>query len=143
MAAAKGIDKWDATSTQSQFMERDTVLVLDPSDNIIGSASKKQSHVFSPTQPTGILHRAFSVFLYDSSDDTLLLQKRASTKITFPNVWTNTCCSHPLHGMDVNEVDTPEDVASGNVLGVKNAAVRKLEHELGIPIGELKVNVML
>jgi len=41
--------------------------------------------------------------------------------------------------MDVNEVDTPEDVASGNVLGVKNAAVRKLEHELGIPIGELKV----
>lgn len=45
--------------------------------------------------------------------------------------------------MDVNEVDTPEDVASGNVLGVKNAAVRKLEHELGIPIGELKVNVKL
>ena len=131
--------QWDATSTQSQFMERDTVLVLDTSDNIIGSASKKESHIFSPVQPTGILHRAFSVFLFDSSDDTLLLQKRASTKITFPNVWTNTCCSHPLHGMDLNEVDTPNDVAKGEVLGVKNAAVRKLEHELGIPIGELKV----
>lgn len=70
------------------------------------------------------------------------MQKRASTKITFPNVWTNTCCSHPLHGMEPGEVDGPEDVKEGSVVGVKNAAVRKLEHELGIPVGELKVSVL-
>jgi len=133
------VTKWDASMSQSQFMERDTVLVLNSNDIVIGSATKKDSHIFSSTQPTGILHRAFSVFLFDTSDNTLLLQKRASTKITFPNVWTNTCCSHPLHGMEINEVDGPKDLKDGSVKGVKNAAVRKLEHELGIPVGELKV----
>ena len=37
----------------------------------------------------------------------LLLQQRAD-KITFPDVWTNTCCSHPLYGMAPSEVDQPE-----------------------------------
>lgn len=45
---------------------------------------------------TGLLHRAFSVFLFRPSDGRLLLQKRADEKITFPSMWTNTCCSHPL-----------------------------------------------
>ena len=80
------------------------------------------------------------MFLFDASTDELLLQKRASTKITFPNVWTNTCCSHPLHGMTPDEVDTPQDVKNGSAMGAKNAAVRKLEHELGIPLGELKLD---
>lgn len=126
--------------TQNQMMEKDTVLVLDEKDNVIGSASKKDSHVFSQGQPAGVLHRAFSVFLFDTSTNEMLLQQRASTKITFPNVWTNTCCSHPLHGMEPNEVDTPADVASGNPMGVKNAAIRKLEHELGIPPSQLDAN---
>lgn len=52
---------------------------------------------FNAAQPEGILHRAFSVFLFDDRGR-LLLQQRASSKITFPDVWTNTCCSHPLHG---------------------------------------------
>jgi isopentenyl-diphosphate delta-isomerase len=46
---------------------------------------------------TGLLHRAFSVFLFRPSDGRLLLQKRADEKITFAKMWTNTCCSHPLH----------------------------------------------
>ena len=122
-------------------MESDTVLVLDNNDNVISSASKKSSHEFSPNQPYGILHRAFSVFLFDKSTNELLLQKRASSKITFPSVWTNTCCSHPLHGMNPSEceLDNGGDVDGGNVTGVKHAAIRKLFHELGIPIGELKL----
>ena len=79
----------------------------------------------------GLLHRAFSVFLFDS-DKRLLLQQRASEKITFPNMWTNTCCSHPLGipGETGAELDTA-------VLGVKRAAQRKLEQELGIPPEQL------
>jgi isopentenyl-diphosphate delta-isomerase len=79
--------KWDGNSmSQTDMMEKDTVLVLDNEDNVIGSASKKDSHVFKNDQPRGVLHRAFSVFLFDESTGELLLQKRASTKITFPNV---------------------------------------------------------
>ena len=145
-AASKVVGMWDASMSQSQFMARDTVLVVDANDNIIGSASKYDSHVFGHDTPRGVLHRAFSVFLFEEDADNggggesrLLLQKRASTKITFPNVWTNTCCSHPLHGMIPNEVDTPRDVQSGDVRGVKYAAIRKLGHELGIRAEELKV----
>ena len=44
----------------------------------------------------GLLHRAFSVFLFNERNE-LLLQRRAPAKITFPRMWTNTCCSHMLH----------------------------------------------
>eukprot|EP00804_Cyclotella_cryptica_P020758 CCRYP_016593-RA/>CCRYP_016593-RA protein AED:0.31 eAED:0.31 QI:72/1/1/1/1/1/3/44/784 len=140
MSSTAATTKWDATSlSQSDLMQKDTVLVLSNDDVVIGSASKQTSHEFTPSQPRGILHRAFSVFLFDASTGELLLQKRAASKITFPNVWTNTCCSHPLHGMEIDEVDGPEDVQAGTVAGVKAAAVRKLEHELGIVGGELPV----
>lgn len=74
----------------------------------------------------GLLHRAFSVFLFDSKGR-LLLQQRAPEKITFPGMWTNTCCSHPLA--------TPSETGDGldaAVAGVRRAAQRKLDHELGI-----------
>jgi isopentenyl-diphosphate delta-isomerase len=78
---------WDGNAmTQTDMMEKDTVLVLDQKDNVIGSASKRTSHEFTTDQARGILHRAFSVFLFDESTGELLLQQRASTKITFPNV---------------------------------------------------------
>ena len=79
---------WAAGLSQQDLMEKDTVLVLDNDDMVVGSASKKNSHVFSKEQPRGILHRAFSVFLFDESDGRMLLQQRASSKITFPNVRT-------------------------------------------------------
>lgn len=44
----------------------------------------------------GMLHRAFSVFLFNQKGE-LLLQQRSDAKITFPGYWTNTCCSHPLY----------------------------------------------
>jgi isopentenyldiphosphate isomerase len=78
---------WNGTAmSQEDMMEKDTVLVLDDEDRVIGSASKHASHEFIPSTPRGVLHRAFSVFLFDESTGELLLQKRASTKITFPNV---------------------------------------------------------
>lgn len=74
----------------------------------------------------GLLHRAFSVFLFDDRNR-LLLQQRASEKITFPDMWTNTCCSHPLGVPGETGVSLPESIE-----GVKRAAQRKLDHELGI-----------
>ena len=44
----------------------------------------------------GMLHRAFSVFLFNE-EGKLLLQQRAASKITYPLYFTNTCCSHPLY----------------------------------------------
>ena len=80
---------WEGNAmSQDDMMRKDTVLVLDDTDKVIGSASKRSSHEFTPEQPRGILHRAFSVFLFDESTGELLLQQRASTKITFPNVST-------------------------------------------------------
>jgi len=119
-------------------MYKDECILLDKDDNVVGHANKKVSHVFSQEAPRALLHRAFSVFLFDNQGR-LLLQKRASTKITFPNVWTNTCCSHPLYGFEPTEVDTPADVASGTVMGAKRAAIRKLDHELGIDPGSLDI----
>ena len=74
----------------------------------------------------GLLHRAFSVFLFDSKNR-LLLQQRATEKITFPDMWTNTCCSHPL-GVPGETGDELEAA----VQGVRRAAQRKLDQELGI-----------
>jgi len=74
----------------------------------------------------GLLHRAFSVFLFDDQSR-LLLQQRASEKITFPDMWTNTCCSHPLGIPGETGSNLPDSIE-----GVKRAAQRKLDHELGI-----------
>ncbi|GAB7356636.1 hypothetical protein MBLNU459_g7356t1 [Dothideomycetes sp. NU459] len=100
-------------------------IVLDEDDKPIGSASKKVCHLMENIDK-GLLHRAFSVFLFDSQNR-LLLQQRATEKITFPDMWTNTCCSHPL-GIP-GETGSTLDTA---VRGVKRAAQRKLDHELGI-----------
>jgi isopentenyl-diphosphate delta-isomerase type 1 len=91
-----------------------------------------ESHIFCPARPRAKLHRAFSVFLFNEENE-LLLQQRAASKITFPNVWTNTCCSHPLSGLGGSEIDSPADVAKGDPAGAKRAAVRKMLHELGVP----------
>nr|KMM66330.1 isopentenyl-diphosphate Delta-isomerase II [Coccidioides posadasii RMSCC 3488] len=100
-------------------------IVVDENDQPIGSGTKKTCHLMSNID-RGLLHRAFSVFLFDSKKR-LLLQQRATEKITFPDLWTNTCCSHPL--------GIPGETGVGldaSVQGVRRAAQRKLEHELGI-----------
>ncbi|KAF8463507.1 NUDIX hydrolase domain-like protein [Kalaharituber pfeilii] len=105
-------------------------IVLDEDDNPIGSASKKICHLMKNIEQ-GLLHRAFSVFLFDSQNR-LLMQQRASEKITFPDMWTNTCCSHPL-GIPGETGATLEAA----IQGVRRAAVRKLNHELGIPASQV------
>ncbi|KAK4156531.1 putative isopentenyl-diphosphate delta-isomerase [Chaetomidium leptoderma] len=100
-------------------------IVTDENDLPIGTASKKLCHLMTNIDK-GLLHRAFSVFLFNDKNE-LLLQQRASEKITFPDMWTNTCCSHPLHVANETGSNLPDAVA-----GVKNAAQRKLDHELGI-----------
>jgi isopentenyl-diphosphate delta-isomerase len=111
-------EEWNGGMSQEDFMYKDECIILDEFDNVVGHENKYNAHRFNEKQPKGILHRAFSVFLFNSSGE-LLLQQRASDKITFPNVWTNTCCSHPLHGYTPTEVDGLEDVADASVMGVK------------------------
>lgn len=108
-------------STQSSYLEEQCILV-DMEDEVVGHADKRTCHL-SENVAKGLLHRAFSVFLFNS-EGKLLLQQRAAEKITFPSCWTNTCCSHPLH--------TKEEMQTEDHIGVKRAAVRKLQHELGI-----------
>jgi len=110
-------------------------IVLDNNDMPIGSASKKACHLMTNINQ-GLLHRAFSVFLFHPQSKKLLLQQRASEKITFPDMWTNTCCSHPLaHPAETGHGDLPS-----NIEGAKRAAVRKLDHELGIPASQVPVS---
>ena len=109
-------------------------VVLDFNDNPIGSASKKACHLMTNIN-AGLLHRAFSCFLFDPTTKKLLLQQRASEKITFPDMWTNTCCSHPLaHPAEAGRADLVS-----NVEGAKRAAVRKLDHELGIKAAQVPI----
>jgi len=107
--------------SQAEMMSERCILV-DPSGNSIGSETKLNCHFGD-----GQLHRAFSVLIFDS-DGRMLVQKRSNDKITFPSVWANSCCSHPLDLPNENE-----DVISG----VINAAKRKLHQELGISENQL------
>lgn len=64
------------------------VILVDESDNAIGTMEKMEAH------RRGVLHRAFSVLVFNSSGE-MLLQKRAAGKYHSGGLWTNTCCSHP------------------------------------------------
>ncbi|XP_060725573.1 isopentenyl-diphosphate Delta-isomerase 1 [Tachysurus vachellii] len=96
---------------------------IDENDQEIGADTKKNCHLNSNISK-GLLHRAFSVFLFNS-EEKLLLQQRSDAKITFPGCFTNTCCSHPLY--------TPSELEEQDGIGVRRAAQRRLEAELGIP----------
>ncbi|TKC10509.1 isopentenyl-diphosphate Delta-isomerase [Pedobacter polaris] len=66
----------------------DNVILVDSDDNQVGLMEKMQAHF------SGQLHRAFSVFIFNSKGE-LLLQQRAVDKYHSGGKWTNTCCSHP------------------------------------------------
>ncbi|MDX1515392.1 MAG: isopentenyl-diphosphate Delta-isomerase [Woeseiaceae bacterium] len=72
--------------------EAEELILVDEHDNEIGHLSKAACH-----DGDGVLHRAFSVFLFDDRGR-LLLQRRAATKRLWPGYWSNSCCSHPRRG---------------------------------------------
>ena len=86
------------------------VVLIKPEDEVLGSMEKIQAH------ENGLLHRAFSVFLFNEKGE-MLLQKRAATKYHSPNQWTNAVCSHPR----INET-------------YEAGAKRRLAEELGIVV---------
>ncbi|HMQ01075.1 MAG TPA: isopentenyl-diphosphate Delta-isomerase [Cyclobacteriaceae bacterium] len=86
------------------------VILIDENDNEIGLMEKLEAH------QKGLLHRAFSVLIFNSKGE-LLLQKRADGKYHSAGLWTNTCCSHPLPN---------ENMA--------DACKRRLKQEMGIEV---------
>jgi isopentenyl-diphosphate delta-isomerase len=91
------------------------VILVDANDLEIGRAEKMEAHI------QGWLHRAFSIFLFNSNNE-LLLHRRADHKYHSAGLWTNTCCSHPRPGEMI-----------------RDAADRRLFEEMGIktPITKL------
>ena len=69
-------------------MPKRKVILVDEKDNPLGTGEKLKTH------REGKLHRAFSIFVFNSKGE-LLLQKRARGKYHSGGLWTNTCCSHP------------------------------------------------
>ena len=88
-------------------MKTAEVILVNEKDEELGLMEKMEAH------RKGLLHRAFSVFIFDSKGK-MLLQQRAATKYHGAHLWTNACCSHPYPGEDVEA-----------------AAARRLEEELG------------
>lgn len=82
------------TEVQHEIVSfRDEKLILvDANDNEVGSMSKADCH-----SGDGVLHRAFSVFLFNDQGE-LLLQQRSESKRLWPLFWSNSCCSHPRYG---------------------------------------------
>lgn len=85
------------------------LILVDKDDNVLGYKDKVECH-----KGDGILHRAFSIFIFNSKNE-LLLQKRSDKKLLWPLYWSNSCCSHPRQGEDY-----------------ETSTHRRLKEELGI-----------
>jgi isopentenyl-diphosphate delta-isomerase len=72
-------------------MIEEQVILVNDQDDQIGLMPKMEAH------KKGVLHRAFSVFIFNSKNE-LMLQQRAAHKYHSPHLWTNTCCSHQRDG---------------------------------------------
>jgi isopentenyl-diphosphate delta-isomerase len=91
------------------------VILVNEQDIMTGALEKMEAH------KKGLLHRAFSVFIFNSKGE-MLLQQRAISKYHSGGLWTNSCCSHPRPG---------EDTIA--------AAQRRLQEEMGFTIGLEKI----
>ena len=91
------------------------VILVDERDEPVGSMEKMEAH------RKGILHRAFSIFIFNDRNE-MLLQQRAISKYHSGGLWTNACCSHP------RPAEETED-----------AALRRLHEELGFSTSITKI----
>jgi len=91
--------------------DAESLILVDEHDRELGILSKGECH-----DGDGLLHRAFSVFLFDEKGR-LLIQQRAAGKRLWPGYWANSCCSHPRAGEDMAE-----------------ATQRRIEEELGLRV---------
>ena len=89
--------------------EDEMPILVDESDRVVGHLSKGACH-----DGEGVLHRAFSLFVFNREGE-LLLQQRSSGKRLWPLYWSNSCCSHPRQGETMDE-----------------AVRRRLQQELGL-----------
>jgi isopentenyl-diphosphate delta-isomerase len=97
---------------------KEKLILVDKKDNKIGNINKLDAHLIE--KKNKYPHRAFSVFLFDKNNK-MLIQQRSIKKVTFPLLWSNTCCSHPLDISNENTFDN-----------IKNAVVRRMKFELGL-----------
>jgi isopentenyl-diphosphate delta-isomerase len=96
-------------------MKLEYVVLVNEQDMVTGTMEKIEAH------KKGLLHRAFSVFVFNTKGE-MLLQRRALNKYHSGGLWTNACCSHPK----------PDENTS-------DAAVRRLQEEMGFTIGLEKI----
>jgi len=115
---------------QNEALLNEYCIIVNESDHVLGCKSKKECHLMENINK-GLLHRAFSILLFNSKKEFLITQ-RSETKVTFPNCYTNACCSHPLF----NSLEKEEK----NGLGVKRAAHRRLCLELGVHPNAININ---
>jgi isopentenyl-diphosphate delta-isomerase len=87
----------------------ESLILVDDADRVVGHLAKLACH-----QGDGVLHRAFSIFIFDP-EGRLLLQRRGAEKPLWPLYWSNSCCSHPREGETMDE-----------------ALKRRLDEELGL-----------
>ena len=90
------------------MMMKSHVVLVDENDKEVGTMEKMEAHL------NGVLHRAFSVIIFNDKGE-MLLQQRALDKYHSGGLWTNACCSHPYPGEDI-----------------KTAGERRLNEEMGI-----------
>lgn len=109
MTPADASNPDDAPKARVVSFNNEPLIVVNPNDTILEYRSKAECHA-----GVGILHRAFSVFLFDAQGH-LLLQQRSADKPLWPLIWSNSCCSHPRRGEEMDE-----------------AAARRIDEELGV-----------
>lgn len=115
---------------QQEAMMNELCITVNENDVAIGHQSKKDCHLMENIDK-GLLHRAFSVLLFNQNNE-LLITRRADCKITFPSYYTNACCSHPLFSLDPEREEK-------DALGIRRAAHRKLHQELGIKLSDINL----